>query len=97
MDRGQCLQHEPAKQHGASPDPRIAQQPIQREQTERQELDVQCLKVRNAGECVRVEREGGAGHESRRPTAGPSPQHQTHRPAGQREAGNHHQVVGQDR
>ena len=91
------LQRRPSAQpHGIAPRA-AAQHIVQRQQRERQELDVHGLDVRHARQRVGVEGREAARNERRVPVAGPPVQHERRRPAGQRQADPERDVVGEDR
>ncbi len=97
VDRRQRLQHEPDRQLQRVPCVRFAQDRVQRRQRDRQELHVQRLQMGKPGQRVRVEGGNDPGRRAAGPAAGPARRHEARRPAGQREAGEQHQVVDQQR
>ncbi len=97
VDRRQRLQHEPDRQLQRVPCVRFAQDRVQRRERERQELHVQRLQMGKPGQRVRVEGGNHPGRGAAGPAAGPARRHEARRPAGQREAGEQHQVVDQQR
>ena len=68
---------------------------VERQQRERQELDVHGLDVRHARQRVGVEGGQAAGEERGVPVAGPPMQHERGRPARQREPDPQRDVVGE--